>query len=154
MSCCKRLWSGNLIAVLLISHLPRSIVSVCACSSSLAKVLITLLNRKEDLTAHTSKLLPLHSEAVLIIHFAFCFLRVLHIVVVNEGMRPKLRIKFGLFHPDCPHTTMFLKNSLKCSLIWQLRSDRESHEQSCAVCRCKIVLRYIALDHTAAPIGV
>lgn len=154
MACCKRLRSRNLIAVLLISHCPGRIVSICACSSGLAKVLITLLNRKEDLTAHTAKLLPLHSEAVLIIHFPFCFLRVFHIEIVYEGMRPKFRIKFGLFHPDCPHTTMFLKNSLKCSLLWQLRSDRESHEQSCAVNRSKIVLRYIALDHTAAPIGV
>ena len=91
---------------------------ICAWSSSQAKILITLLDGKEDLTAHTAKLLPLNSEAVLIIHFPLCFLRVLHVVIVYEGVRPKFRIEFSLFHPDCPYTPMFLKNSLKCSLIW------------------------------------
>ena len=123
-------------------------------SSGLTKIFVPLFYCKEDFTALIAELYALHSEAVLIIHFSFCFLSVIHIVVVYEGMWPIFRIKFGLFHPDCPHTTMFLKNSLKCSLFWQLRSDRESHEKSCAVNRSKIVLRYIALDHTAAPIGV
>ena len=70
------------------------------------KVFVSLFDSKKNFTAFISKLKPLLTEIVIIIHIFFGFLCILYLLVVYKGMRTILGMGFCLFHPDCPDFTI------------------------------------------------